>query len=59
MYLLNDSKYILQDKLIGYLMNDGNKMDENVEKVLSLTTELLKKKNWNDKKELKMMNNYL
>ena len=44
MYLLNDSKYILQDKLIGYLMNDGNKMDENVEKVLSLTTELLKKK---------------
>ena len=39
MYILNDAKYILQDKPIGYLMNDGKDMDENVEKVLSLTTE--------------------
>ena len=26
-YLLNDARYILQDKYIGYLMNDGTNMD--------------------------------
>ena len=26
-YLLNDAKYILQEKPIGYLMNDGTNMD--------------------------------
>ena len=44
-YLLNGEKYILQKKTIEIFMNDDNKMDKNADKVLSLTTELLKKKN--------------
>ena len=43
MYLLKDVKYILQDKPPEYFVDDDNKMDENVEKVLSLTTGLLKR----------------
>ena len=52
-YILNDAKYIFQDKPLEKFMDDDNKIDENVEKVLSLTNGLLEKwlKWW--KKELK------
>ena len=38
-YLLNDERYIFQDKPLENFMYDNN-MDENVEKVLLLITEL-------------------
>ena len=40
-------------------MNGDNKMDENVEKVLSLTTELLNFFYWNDENTIRKMRNYL
>ena len=42
-YLLNDTTYILQDKPLENFISDDNKIDENIEKVLLLTTELLEK----------------
>ena len=41
-YLLDSGNYILQDKPLENFMNDDKKMYKNVEKVLLLTTELLK-----------------
>ena len=43
-YLLNDAKYILQDKPLLFSVENNNRMDENVEKALSLTTELPRKR---------------
>ena len=49
--LLNYAKDIFQEKLLEDVMDDDNKMNENFEKFLLLTTELLEKgKNWNDEK---------
>ena len=45
MCLLNDAKYIFQDKLLENLMDNDNKMNENVGKVLLLPTDLLEKGN--------------
>ena len=42
-YLLNDAKDILHEKLLKNDMDDDDNMDENVDKVLLLTTELLEK----------------
>ena len=42
-YLLNDVKYILQYQILENVMNDDNKMDQNVDKVMLLTTESLEK----------------
>ena len=38
-YLLNDEKYILQDKPVEDFVDDDNKTDEKVEKVMFVTTE--------------------
>ena len=38
MYLLNDAKYILQDKPLNFFMDDDNNINERVEKFLFLTT---------------------
>ena len=43
MYLLNNDKCFLQEKPLETSMYGDNNMYENVEKVLSLTTELLEK----------------
>ena len=43
MYLLNNAKDILQDKLLENVIDNDNNMDENVQKVLLLTTVLLEK----------------
>ena len=43
MYLLNNAKDILQDKLLENVIDNDNNMDENVQKVLLLTTALLGK----------------
>ena len=37
-YLLNDAKYILQDKPLNFFMDDDNNINERVEKFLFLTT---------------------
>ena len=42
-YLLDTAKYIFQGKPLETFMGDDNNMDENIEKVLPLTTELLEK----------------
>ena len=41
--LLNDEKSIFQEKNLENVMNDNETMNENVEKVLWLTTEILEK----------------
>ena len=43
MYLLNDAKYILQNKLLENVMEKKNNMDENIEKAIFLTTTLMGK----------------
>ena len=42
-YLLNDAKDSLREKILENVMNDDNNMDENIGKVLFLTTELMEK----------------
>ena len=42
-YLLNDNKDNFQDQLLENLMDDDNRNDENVEKDLLLTSELIQK----------------
>ena len=55
MYLLNDAKYVLQEKPLEYVIDNG------VEKVLTLATELLKTKIIEMMKKyiLKIIRNYL
>ena len=62
MYLFNDAKDIFQEKFLENVMDDDNNMDENVEKVLLLGTELLENDKINEtmiKLLIKRMNNYL
>ena len=42
-YLLNDMKYYFQDQLLENVMDDDNKKDESVEKVMLLTSKLIEK----------------
>ena len=58
-YILNDEKYIFQDRPLKSFMDDDKNMDEKFEKVLFLTTELLEKENIEMMKKvlIKRMNN--
>ena len=61
LYLLNDENIFFTRKTFRNFMGNDNKMNENVNKFLMLTTELLKKTNdWNDRKnDWRIMNHCL